>query len=176
MRIGSIPHCWNSMAPIFEAGTTRPYSLMWGAVAMSVSTHTAAGQEPTHALIERDVELRKLEQCLERVSTSGTGVVAFVGGEAGVGKTSLLRAFCARREPGSRVLQGACEPLLAPRPFGPFIDLAESIGGELSELIDDEARPHTVASALLRALDRDGTPSLVVLEDLHWADEATLDV
>src|SRR5437764_560574 len=134
---------------------------------MSLSRQTAAGQEQSHALLERDAELRKLEQCLERVSMSGTGVVAFIGGEAGAGKTSLVREFCRRHRPRRRVLQGACEPLLAPRPLGPFIELAESIGGELSELIDDEAKPHTVASALLRALERDGAPSLVLLEDLH---------
>jgi DNA-binding CsgD family transcriptional regulator len=143
---------------------------------MSMSTQTATGQAQSDALFEREVALGRLEQCLERVSMSGTGVVAFVGGEAGVGKTSLVRAFGSRTGRRRRLVQGACEPLLAPRPFGPFIDLGESIGGELSELINDEARPHTVATALLRALDRDGAPTLVVLEDLHWADEATLDV
>ena len=48
--------------------------------------------------------------------------------------------------------------------------------GELGALIDEGAKPQAVASALLRELQEDATPSLVVLEDLHWADEATLDV
>ncbi len=143
---------------------------------MSLSTQSSAASGHTGALLERDGELERLEQCLEHVALSGSGMVACIGGEAGVGKTTLVREFCHRHDARVRVLQGACEPLLAPRPFGPFIDLAESSEGELAHLIDEGAKPHTVASALLRELEEDATPSLVVLEDLHWADEATLDV
>jgi hypothetical protein len=48
-------------------------------------------------------------------------------------------------------------------------------GGELQELVTTGARPHEVTAALLSELDR-RPPGLLVLEDLHWADEATLDV
>jgi MoxR-like ATPase len=47
-----------------------------------------------------------------------------VGGEAGVGKTALLRRFCDAH--ATRVLWGACEPLRTPRPLGPFLDVAEA--------------------------------------------------
>jgi DNA-binding CsgD family transcriptional regulator len=143
---------------------------------MNLSTQSPAASGPAGALLERDGELGRLEQCLEQVALSGSGMVACIGGEAGVGKTRLVREFCHRRGAREQVLQGACEPLLAPRPFGPFIDLAESTEGELGVLIDEGAKPHAVASALLRELQEAATPSLVVLEDLHWADEATLDV
>ena len=143
---------------------------------MSLPINSPAANGHTPALLEREVELDRLEQSLEQVALSGSGTVAFIGGEAGVGKTTLVGEFCRRRRGRESILQGACEPLLAPRPFGPFIDLAESSNGELGALIDEGAKPQAVASALLRELQEDAAPSLVVLEDLHWADEATLDV
>ncbi|HEU4978679.1 MAG TPA: AAA family ATPase [Solirubrobacteraceae bacterium] len=143
---------------------------------MSLGTRSLAGHGRAEALLERDPELGRLEQCLEEIAVTGSGLVAFIGGEAGVGKTSLVREFCARRGEREQVLHGACEPLLAPRPFGPLIDLADASAGELTGLIDDGAKPHAVAGALLRRLQEAGAPSVVVLEDLQWADEATLDV
>ena len=160
----------------FVVSRPSPTILCMGPVAMSLSAHSSAASGHSGALLERDGELGRLEQGLEQVALSGSGMVAFIGGEAGVGKTTLVREFCHRRGAREQVLQGACEPLLAPRPLGPFIDLAESSEGELGGLIDEGAKPHVVASALLRELQEHATPSLVVLEDLHWADEATLDV
>jgi DNA-binding CsgD family transcriptional regulator/tetratricopeptide (TPR) repeat protein len=143
---------------------------------MSLPTQSAVGQRQRCALVERDAELDRLEQGLEQVALSGDGLVAFIGGEAGVGKTTLVHQLCSGGGRRNHVLYGACEPLLAPRPFGPFIDLGEALGGELSDLIGEGAKPHAVARALLRDLNQTDGPSLVVLEDLHWSDEATLDV
>jgi tetratricopeptide (TPR) repeat protein len=85
----------------------------------------------------------------------------------------LLRTFAAvTREP---VLWGTCEPLLAPRPLGPFIELAAALGGEFEDLVSNGPRAHELASALIAELGERG-PTVVVIEDLHWADEATLDV
>ncbi len=98
-----------------------------------------------------------------------------VGGEAGVGKTALLRAFCAAQGAAVRILWGVCEPLQTPRPLGPFLDVAQMTGGELAERVAGGARPHEVAVALLQEL-RGARPTVLVLEDLHRADEATLDV
>jgi DNA-binding CsgD family transcriptional regulator len=143
---------------------------------MSLSTQSVVGQRRTSTLVEREAELNRLGQCFEHVALSGEGMVTFIGGEAGVGKTTLVREFGSGRDPRQHLLYGACEPLLAPRPFGPFIDLGEALGGELSALIGEGAKPHAVAGALLRELSQEDATSLVVLEDLHWADEATLDV
>ncbi len=74
-----------------------------------------------------------------------------------------------------RVLWGACAPLRTPRPLGPLIDVAEAVGGELGELVAGAPRPYEVAVALLGEL-RGRSPTVLVLEDAHWADEATLDV
>ena len=123
------------------------------------------------SLLERDDSLATLDGVLAGVRTEGRLVV--VGGEAGVGKTTLLRRFCDAHR--ARVLWGGCEPLRTPRPLGPFLDVAETTGGELAELVAGSPRPHEVAVALLDELRRRG-PTVLVLEDLHWADEATLDV
>jgi DNA-binding CsgD family transcriptional regulator/tetratricopeptide (TPR) repeat protein len=98
-----------------------------------------------------------------------------VGGEAGVGKTSLARAFCAEADPHPGALWGRCDALFTPRPLGPILELAEQVGGELSTLVEGDAAPHRVAAALLSELEA-AAPAIVVLEDVHWADEATLDV
>ena len=97
-----------------------------------------------------------------------------VSGEAGVGKTALLSRFCADAC-GVRVLWGACDALFTPRPLGPLLDVARETGGELGALVQSGALPHDVTSALLRELSGP-TTTIVVFEDVHWADGATLDV
>jgi DNA-binding CsgD family transcriptional regulator len=127
------------------------------------------------ALIEREQLLSTLTSLLADVHDRHAGRVVFVGGEAGVGKTTLVRRFSDDQPRSTRVLWGAAEPLRTPRPLGPVADVAEATNGELAELIDAGARPHDVAMALLREL-RGPRTTVLVLEDLHWADEATLDV
>ncbi|HEX9482555.1 MAG TPA: AAA family ATPase, partial [Solirubrobacteraceae bacterium] len=134
---------------------------------------TAASGDAS-ALLERAADIDALESMFAAVRRRSEGRLVLLGGEAGVGKTALLRSFCAGlRKP--RVLWGNCEPLLTPRPLGPFLDVAEQTGGELAELLTVPARPHEVASGLLRELAGD-EPTVLVLEDVHWADDATLDV
>src|SRR3990172_5416562 len=123
-------------------------------------------------LLERAQFLAELGQRLEESRRSGRLVL--IGGEAGVGKTALLRRFCSLHGE-VRALWGACDPLFTPRPFGPLLDIAERTGGELEEALEQGAKPHEVVAVLLRLLRSPG-PSIVVLEDVHWADEATLDV
>jgi DNA-binding CsgD family transcriptional regulator/tetratricopeptide (TPR) repeat protein len=125
-------------------------------------------------LLERSEELGQLGRLLERVHVSGSGELCLIGGEAGVGKTALVRRFC-NQHSGTRVLWGACDPLFTPQPLGPLMDIASRVGGELLRLGGSRARPYEVASALLNEL-RDAASVIVVLEDLQWADEATLDV
>ena len=108
-------------------------------------------------LLERAELLARLDE-LRAVG----GRLVFVGGEAGVGKTALLRAFAERS--GGRVLRGACENLTTPTPYAPLLDLDLDVGSR---------EPRLVARALLDLL---GEPSVLLVEDVHWADEATLDV
>jgi DNA-binding CsgD family transcriptional regulator len=126
-------------------------------------------------LLERSGSLSELNELLVGIRASSEGRLVLVGGEAGVGKTTLLRGFCGAQGTGVRVLWGSCEPLRTPRPLGPFVDVGEAVGGELQELVTGTARPYDVAGALLGEL-RSGKPTVLVLEDVHWADEATLDV
>ena len=124
-------------------------------------------------LLERFAELTLLAKQLEFVRDQSSGRLGVVGGEAGVGKTTLVRAFCGQAR-GLRVLWGACDSLFTPRPLGPFVDIAATTGGELARLAATWARPYDVASAMIDEL-RGGSPTIIVLEDMQWADEATLD-
>jgi DNA-binding CsgD family transcriptional regulator/tetratricopeptide (TPR) repeat protein len=115
--------------------------------------------------------LLERNELLDELAAAGPGRLVFVGGEAGVGKTSLVRAFSERAE--ARVLQGACEPLTTPAPLGPFVDVAAQTGGAFATRVATGASARDVALALAEELDR---PAVLVLEDVHWADEASLDV
>ena len=109
-------------------------------------------------LVERAGEVELIEEALARVRDRRSGELLFVAGEAGVGKTSLLRVFvdgCG----APRVLWGACDPLFTPRPLGPLLAPAERNGDELHQLLRDGALPHEVAAALADDLARRPAPS-----------------
>jgi len=141
----------------------------------AVQAIEGAAAESHRELLEREHELAALAAALTDVREGVGGRLVLVGGEAGVGKTALLRRFCDDSAPGARLLWGACDALFTPRPLGPFLDVAETIGGEFEDLVETGAKPHEVASALRRELRRQ-TPTILVLEDLQSADEASLDV
>jgi DNA-binding CsgD family transcriptional regulator/tetratricopeptide (TPR) repeat protein len=126
-------------------------------------------------LLERSRELSQLDEWLRLASDGSHGRLVLVAGEAGVGKTTLLRRLRANDRDGPRFLWGACEALFTPRPLGPLLDIAEEAGGEFADVVATGAKPHDVVGALIRVLGS-RAPSVLVLEDLHWADEATLDV
>jgi hypothetical protein len=124
------------------------------------------------ALLEREAQLAALREARRVVLDGGAGALVVLAGEAGSGKTALLRCF---REETGRVLWGGCDPLFTPRPLGPFADVADQVGGELAELLNRGSKPHEVAAAVMDEA-RAGRGTVLVCEDLHWADEATLDV
>jgi DNA-binding CsgD family transcriptional regulator/tetratricopeptide (TPR) repeat protein len=127
------------------------------------------------SLLERSDELSSLATALTEVGESGRGRLVLVSGEAGVGKTALVRRFCDDRADGTRVLWGNCDALFTPRPLGPLFDIAETTGGELSGLVADGGKSYEVVAALTSELSR-RSPTLVIVEDVHQADGATLDV
>ena len=91
-------------------------------------------------------------------------------------KTNPRRSLSATsRSTSSTILWGACDALYTPSPLGPLIEVAESSGGEVEALVRGEAKPYEVATALMHELGRRAS-TVLVLEDVHWADEATLDV
>jgi len=98
-----------------------------------------------------------------------------LSGEAGVGKTAVLYRFTRQVADRARIVWGACDPLFTPRPLGPFLDIADQAGGELAELVGQDVKPHQILPVLLRELSS-GKPTVAVVEDVHWADEASLDL
>src|SRR5262245_53215296 len=144
------------------------------------------GAEEAGGLFERSQHLSTLDEALAATLDGRGGILVLLSGEAGAGKTALLRRFLAGADgrsassrashtPAGSVLWGSCDPLFTPRPLGPFIDIAQETAGELRALVRTGARPHQIAAAIGRAAQA-SKPTIIVLEDLHWADEATLDV
>ena len=124
-------------------------------------------------LLEREEALALLRAATASAA-AGAGRIAVVSGEAGIGKTALARRFAAELADPVRVLWGACDDLAVARPFGPFWDIAEQTGPALSAAI--AAQDAGAVGQALRDVLADGRPCVCVLEDCHWADEATLDV
>ncbi|GAA2304901.1 AAA family ATPase [Streptomyces kunmingensis] len=110
-----------------------------------------------------------------RDATGGAGSVALVLGEAGIGKSSLVRALPGILPPGARLLVGQCDDLATGRPLGPLRDLVGSVGAELARALRDAGDRHRVHEALHAELAGAPHPAVLVVEDVHWADEASLD-
>jgi DNA-binding CsgD family transcriptional regulator len=123
-------------------------------------------------LLEREENLAALGAWFGGVAERG-GCIALVRGEAGVGKTVLVQEF-SRRQPKTRLLWGACDALFTPRPLGPLHDIARQPQGALLASVNSAANREEIFGAVLDELER--TKSLVVFEDMHWADEASLDL
>jgi DNA-binding CsgD family transcriptional regulator/tetratricopeptide (TPR) repeat protein len=126
-------------------------------------------------LLERSDQLMVLDASFAEVRDGSRGCLVLVRGEAGIGKTAVIRDFCDSRSAPSRVLSGGCEPLFTPRPLAPLVEIAELTGGKLEQLAECGGTPHQVLEALADEAAK-GCPTVIVLEDLHWADGATLDV
>jgi len=125
-------------------------------------------------LLERAPLLARLGVLLDE-ARRGHGHLALLAGEAGVGKTTLLDAFCSEH-PTTRTLRGACDPVTPPRPFAPLFDMAATSGGQLRSALEIGDRDTVIDAFAGLIRPGAGTPTLVVLEDMHWADEALLDL
>lgn len=128
-------------------------------------------------LLEREAALADLAGSARRAAR-GTGQVVLLLGEAGVGKTTVIDRFLERCGHPGRVLRGWCDPLSTPRPLGPLKDIAAQLSvpetAELAAAINHGA-PEPIYTSLWRLLS-DGPPWVCVIEDVHWADGATLDL
>ena len=125
-------------------------------------------------LLERVAALAALTG-YAREARQGDGRLVLVAGEAGIGKSALVEQLH-EDLPDARWLWGACDGLFTPRPLGPLFDLAGQLGGELEELCRAGAAREELFRALLGQVREAGTLSVLVVEDVHWADEATVDL
>ncbi|MGN6723834.1 MAG: ATP-binding protein [Marmoricola sp.] len=119
-------------------------------------------------LVEREAQLDALRSAV----ASRSGQVVLVTGEAGAGKSSLVRALT--QETAQPVLVGACDNLRTRRPFGPLLDWARAADPELADLVAHGESPHEALEGALALMRRE--PTLAVIEDIHWSDDATIDL
>ncbi|MBZ9996438.1 ATP-binding protein [Mesorhizobium sp. BH1-1-4] len=126
-------------------------------------------------LLERQAQLEHLGSLLAEAAR-GHGHVAALVGEAGAGKSALVEAFIGAGSDGTRILRSACEDLSIPDPLGPLYDLAREAQWAMPQAIDvRQGQKLPVFSDALEVFETRTQPTLLVIEDLHWADDATLD-
>jgi DNA-binding SARP family transcriptional activator len=149
-----------------------PLKPLGGSNARGEPAWVATRPMPAETLLERDDELSSLTRTARAMVRTGRGSVVVIAGEAGSGKSSLVRSFVDRLDDGVAVAVGGCDDLLAPRSLGPFRDLAEALP-EMAAALASGSQPEDILPGLLRFLA--AQPTVLVLEDVHWADDATLD-
>jgi predicted ATPase len=125
-------------------------------------------------LLERTSFLHTLAE-YAGAAKQGDGRLVLVSGESGIGKTALVETF-QQQARGARWLWGACDGLLTPRPLGPLFDIGAQAGGQLDGLCRREAHRDQLFAAFLAEIHSPGALTVVVIEDVHWADEATIDL
>jgi DNA-binding NarL/FixJ family response regulator len=126
-------------------------------------------------LLERDTAIQTLLAVL-RDASAGRGRMVIVEGEAGIGKTALLQSFTTMIGDNYRVQWGWNDPFTTQRPLGALHDMTASIGSEIGELLRRGASPDVIFAAVLDELMRTPQAVILIFEDLHWADTATLDL
>ena len=125
-------------------------------------------------LLERKEQLEALNRCVE-AARAGCGKLVLLAGGAGLGKSSLVEQFVSEHRRNARTLWGACDGLSTPRALGPVHEIAAQTSGPAERATHDVAPRDWLFRLLLEDLAQPEGACLVVLEDLHWADAATLD-
>ncbi len=126
-------------------------------------------------LVERESAISQFDLCVEKLA-SGTGHVALICGEAGIGKTAFLEQIRLSYQARARFYWSGCDPLLTPRPFGPVHDIVAELSTVLLELLENGASTTSIYSSFYQTLESSNEPIVLVFEDVHWADHATLDL
>jgi hypothetical protein len=158
---------------------------------------SVVGRVVSPLLVGRAAEMARLVDTVRRAPA-----VVVVSGEAGIGKSRLVAEMAAELEPhGVRVRTGVCQWIREPFPLGPIVEALRDVGtaltgAELSRVagvlrpllpeledflpsrpppLDDRAAErHRIFRGLVEVLGALG-PTVLVVEDAHWADEQTLE-
>jgi DNA-binding CsgD family transcriptional regulator len=125
-------------------------------------------------LLERGGQLAALE-CWLQETREGAGRLCLVAGDAGAGKSALVRRFSDHVAGEARVLMGRCDPLTTPRPLGPLADVAPRLGDDVVRILVSGDRAGLFEQVLL-SLAEGGRPTVFVVEDAQWADAGTIDL
>ena len=127
-------------------------------------------------LIEREATLAAMGDVLAR-ARQGRGNILLIAGEAGIGKTSVVSAFVEQYGQDCSVYTGVCDALFTPRPLGPLHDMAINMAGPVAQALEKASTPSPrLFSTLLNFLETSDQPTIMIIEDVHWADHATLDL
>ena len=126
-------------------------------------------------LLERDREIELLNSTRAK-SADGSGHVVLVSGEAGIGKTALIKHFAKAAPTATRFFWGACDPLFTPQPLAPVHDISRQLSHD--KLVDALLSRNrlSIFSTVIDEVQQSNGPTVIVIEDIHWADEATLDL
>ncbi len=126
-------------------------------------------------LLEREVYLNTLEKIFNGIAMNG-GHTLFIAGEAGVGKTSLVKEFTGNLKNETLVLTGGCDSLFTPRPLGPLFDISGDFSPEFQRILKSNSNRSALFNSFLAELKEKKQTTILIFEDVHWADEATLDL
>ncbi len=122
-------------------------------------------------LLERTEELRALSAALDE-ARGGVGTTVLVGGDAGSGKSSLAAHFVATAT--CRVLRSGCDGDTTAAPLGPLMDVAATLGVDVRAHAGEPVDRVHLFAAVRAALGSE--PTVWLVEDVHWADAATLEL
>ena len=125
-------------------------------------------------LIERDGFLAMLQTHFRNIE-EGEGRCVLISGEAGIGKTSLINAFCAELKKEYKIYKGTCDALYTPRPLAPLYDIALQMRNDFMQEAGGIEDRTGLFTRFFHELNTQAKPGIIVFEDIHWADEATLD-
>jgi tetratricopeptide (TPR) repeat protein len=125
-------------------------------------------------LVERANFMAILENEFENV-IDGEGRCILLTGEAGIGKTSLVKNFSGRKKKMCKTYIGSCDALFTPRPLAPLYDILLQMQGDIPKNIANINDRVGLFTGFLHQLENQKETTLIVIEDIHWADEATMD-
>ena len=126
------------------------------------------------ALIERDVFMTSLQKHFANVA-EGEGHCILLSGEAGIGKTALVKAFCKKQADDCSIYSGACDDLFTPRPLAPLYDVLWQVNKDRWPVPPSNEERSVLFATFFQELSTKKGKLLIVFEDIHWADEGTLD-